>query len=71
MTNLDLAVLASVTGGNASQAQLRELGKQYCPTTAASFAGAKTVTRPMAETCLDEAGYGGFKGMLDKYFPRK
>lgn len=68
--------LATVVGGAAptsgtSQAELRKLGQQYCPATYQQFQRAATITRPMAEKCLDEAGYGLFKGQLDKYFPRK
>jgi hypothetical protein len=72
---LELDQLACITGGagapDTSQAELRKLGQQYCPATSAQFAAAKTITRPMAERCLDEAGYGMFKGRLDQYFPKK
>ena len=66
--------LVTVTGGAsqpASQAQLRGMAQQYCPTTYTKFKNAPQITRKMGEQCLDEAGYGMFKGQLDKYFPKK
>ncbi len=70
---IDPSLLSTVCGGAAkkSQAELRQLAKQYCPATYAKYSSKKTLTRPMAETCLDEAGLGFFKGRLDAYFPRK
>ena len=75
ITILGLDELTSVTGGasapSKSQADLRQLAAQHCPTTYAKFKGAPQITRQMGETCLDEAGLGMFKGRLDKYFPKK
>ena len=72
LTVLDNDVIATVTGGAAqSQAELRQLAQQHCPTTAAKFARTSQVTRQMGEACLDEAGLGMFKSRLDQYFPRK
>ena len=69
---IDSAQLLAATGGAAAgQAELRALAKDYCPDVYAQFRTAKTITRPMGERCLDEAGYGSFKGQLDRYFPRK
>jgi hypothetical protein len=71
MTNLDPAVLAVVSGGAmgaTQQAELRALAKEYCPATYAANQN-RPITRPLAERCLDEAGYGWAKGKLDKYFP--
>jgi hypothetical protein len=73
---LSLDQLTAVTGGaagapSASQAELRQLAASHCPATYAQFKGAKTITRPMGEKCLDEAGLGMFKGRLDAYFPKK
>jgi len=63
--------LANVTGGAAApdQAKLRQMAQQYCPATYNTFKGAKQITRPMAEKCLDEAGYGWAKFKLNEYFP--
>lgn len=47
------------------------MAQKYCPTTYAQNRSAPQITRPMAERCLDEAGYGLFKGQLDRYFPKK
>ena len=71
MTNISHDLLVAVTGGGKSQAELREMAQKYCPATYNTFKGAPTITRPMAEKCLDEAGYGMFKGRLDAYFPKK
>ncbi len=75
ITTLELSELSAVTGGAAppknSQAQLRSLAERYCPTTYEKFKTAPTITRRMGERCLDEAGYGAWKGSLDKYFPTK
>jgi hypothetical protein len=75
ITSLGLDELISVTGGAGtpaqSQAQLRQLAAQHCPTTYATFKGAPQITRAMGERCLDEAGLGMFKGRLDQYFPKK
>ena len=73
--NIDLDLLVTVAGGAAGpsaqqQAQFREMAKSYCPATYAQNRNAKQITRPMGERCLDEAGYGMFKGYLDRYFPR-
>ena len=70
MQTIEIAALANVSGG-ADQAKLRQLAQQYCPTTYSQFKGAKSITRPMAETCLDEAHMGWAKGQLDQYFPKK
>jgi hypothetical protein len=69
MTILDVTQLSSITGGS-QQEQLRDLAKSYCPQTYAANQS-RPITRPLAERCLDEAGYGSYKGMLDKYFPRR
>jgi hypothetical protein len=75
IATLGLDQLATVTGGagtpSQSQAELRQLAQQHCPTTYAKFKGAPQITRAMGERCLDEAGLGMFKGRLDQYFPRK
>ncbi len=70
--------LITVTGGvgaaggaRKSQAELRQLAQKHCPATFARFSSAKELTRPMAERCLDEAGYGWARGQLDQYFPRQ
>lgn len=68
MPTLALSELAHVAGG-ASQAELRQLAQQYCPATYQRFQSARTITRPMAETCLQEAGLGMFSSRLDAYFP--
>ena len=71
MTILDLTQLSQIVGGadTPKQAQLRDLAKSYCPQT---YAANKTrpMSRALGERCLDEAGYGSYKSMLDKYFPR-
>jgi hypothetical protein len=73
MTNqldtLSPEAIAAVRGGDASQAQLRELARRYCPQTYAANQHRRTIIRPIAERCLDEAGYGAYKSMLDRYFP--
>ncbi len=69
MQVIEIGALETVSGG-ADQAQLRTLAQKYCPATYNQFKGAKTITRPMAEQCLDQAGYGAFKGQLDQYFPK-
>ena len=69
-TTIEIAQLAHVAGG-ASQAELRQLAQQHCPATYQRFQSAHTITRPMAERCLDEAGLGMFRSRLDAYFPRK
>ena len=76
LTMLDLSTLASVTGGAAGpsasqQAEFRQLAQNYCPATYARYKNAPQITRRMGEKCLDEAGYGGFKSYLDRYFPRQ
>jgi hypothetical protein len=72
--------LITVTGGagrgaagttNTSQAELRQMAQQHCPATFNRFKNAREITRPMAERCLDEAGYGWARGRLDQYFPPK
>ena len=72
MQVIEITGLETVTGGAAApdQAKLRALAQQYCPATATKFGSAKTITRPMAETCLDEAHMGWAKGRLDEYFPK-
>ena len=73
MTKLDDDALACVPGGAGqpqNQQQLRDLARQYCPQTYRQFRNAP-ITRPIAERCLDEAGYGQYTGMLDRYFPRR
>jgi len=73
-TPLDAVNLVTVIGGasqTASQQQLRTMAQQYCPVVYAQNKAAPMITRKMGEACLDEAGYGMFKGQLDKYFPRK
>jgi hypothetical protein len=72
--------LITVTGGagrnaggrthQANQAELRQLAQEHCPSTYARFKNVREITRPMAERCLDEAGYGWARGQLDQYFPR-
>jgi hypothetical protein len=75
LTTIELAQLAHVAGGagapaaQTSQAELRQLAQQYCPATYQRFESARTITRPMAERCLDEAGLGMFRSRLDQYFP--
>jgi hypothetical protein len=68
MQAINIEILATVSGG-AGQAELRDMAKRYCPQTYARNASAPQLTRRMGEQCLDEAGYGMFKGQLDKYFP--
>ncbi len=70
--------LITVTGGagrqstaQANQAELRQMAQQYCPKTYQRYRTAPQITRPMAERCLDEAGYGWARGRLDQYFPPK
>lgn len=64
--------LVTVTGGaQKSQAELRQMAQQYCPQTYQRFRNAGEITRPMAQKCLDEAGYGWASSQLDQYFPRK
>lgn len=73
MTNLDSAALAVVSGGApsaAQQAELRALAKEHCPATFRANQN-RAITRPLAERCLEEAGYGWAKGRLDQYFPRR
>ncbi len=68
---IDSVQLVAATGGAApGQTELRALAKDYCPEVYARFKNAKTITRPMGERCLDEAGYGMFKSKLDRYFPQ-
>lgn len=72
---IEACSLDLVTGGVAApspqQQQLRTMAAQYCPATYAQNKSAPVLTRQMGEKCLDEAGYGMFKGQLDQYFPRK
>jgi len=66
---LSLDALAAVSGGaDTSQARLRQLAQRYCPRTFAANQH-RPITRPLAERCLDEAGYGQYRSMLDQYFP--
>jgi len=69
-SQLSLDDLATVCGGKDTpkQAQLRDMARKYCPQV---YAANKTrpLTRELGERCLDEAGYGAYKSMLDKYFP--
>lgn len=69
MTTISSDALAVVFGGadTAQQAELRTLARSYCPQTYAANLN-RPITRPLAERCLDEAGYGNYKGMLDRYF---
>lgn len=68
---LSLDELATVSGGagpsQTQQAQLRDLARQYCPRTYAANQN-RPITRPLAERCLNEAGYGSYTSMLDRYF---
>ena len=68
MTNIELADLSSVVGGQ-SQDQLRALARRYCPQTSAQH-GNRTITRPVAERCLREAGLEQYSSQLDRYFTR-
>jgi hypothetical protein len=70
ITELSLVIGGTAAQPAASQQELRTLAQQYCPATYAKVPANATITRPMAERCLDEAGYGAFKGRLDKYFPK-
>lgn len=69
MRTIQIETLAGVNGG-AGQAELRQLAQKWCPKTYARNANAPVLTRRMGEQCLDEAGYGSYKSMLDQYFPR-
>lgn len=77
--SLDVENLTSITGGAtarpaqhaptpAQDAQLRDLARNNCPVTYRQFQNTPVLTRAMGERCLDEAGYGMFKGRLDQYF---
>ncbi|MGE0396965.1 MAG: hypothetical protein AB7T06_09625 [Kofleriaceae bacterium] len=73
---IEIENLITVTGGagrpgtaQTNQAELREMAQQYCPATYQRYRNAPQITRPMAEKCLDEAGYGWARGRLDRYFP--
>jgi hypothetical protein len=71
MQPIDDNELAAVCGGatpSQSQAELRSLAQKWCPTTYARNERAPSLTRRMGEQCLDEAGYGNYKSMLDRYF---
>jgi len=73
MTILDDNDLARTFGGaeqSKNPEQLRSLARQYCPQTAQRYRNSP-ITRPIAERCLDEAGYGSYKSMLDSYFPKR
>ena len=72
---IDLESLAQCTGGagpsRQQQQEMRQLAQQYCPRIYQRYRN-QTITRPIAERCLDEAGYGMFKRSLDRYFgPRR
>ena len=71
---IDPESLAQCTGGagpsRQQQAQMRQLAQSYCPKIYQRYRN-QTITRPIAERCLDEAGYGMFKRSLDRYFPRR
>ena len=67
--SIDDLVRASGGAGQKTQGELRQLAQQYCPAVAEQYKNAPVITRPMAERCLDAAGYGMFKGRLDQYFP--
>lgn len=69
MQAIDIDTLEVVHGG-AGQAELRSMARQYCPQTYARNANAPQLTRRMGEQCLDEAGYGNYKSMLDRYFTK-
>lgn len=75
LTKIDPNTLETVTGGAGpsaqQQAEFRKLAQSYCPATYAANKHAPQITRRMGEKCLDEAGYGGWKSYLDKYFPRQ
>ena len=66
----DLACARGGAGQAQNQQQLRNLARMYCPQTYQRYRNS-TITRPIAERCLDEAGYGEYKSMLDRYFPRR
>lgn len=69
MQAIHIEALEAVNGG-AGQDELRAMAKKWCPRTYAKNAAAPQLTRRMGEQCLDEAGYGSYKGMLDRYFTR-
>jgi len=69
MQTIHIDTLVTVTGGK-SQADLKALAKKWCPQVYAKNASAPALTRRMGEQCLDEAGYGNYKGMLDQYFTK-
>lgn len=71
LTSIELAHVTGGAGATHSQAELRQLAQQYCPATYQRFQSARTITRPMAERCLNEAGLGMFRSRLDAYFPTK
>lgn len=70
MQAIDIHTLSTITGGAKSQADLRNMAKSWCPQTYAKNASAPQLTRKMGEACLDEAGYGQYKSMLDQYFQK-
>jgi hypothetical protein len=69
MQAIDNDTLEAVHGG-AGQQELRAMARKWCPQTYARNATAPQLTRRMGEQCLDEAGYGSYKSMLDKYFTK-
>jgi hypothetical protein len=69
MQVIHIETLEAVHGG-AGQAQLRQLARTWCPRVYEKNASQPTLTRRMGEQCLDEAGYGQYKSMLDQYFPK-
>lgn len=72
MTTIPSDALAAVCGGadTAQQAELRNLARTHCPKIYAANQH-RPITRALGERCLDEAGYGNYKSMLDRYFPKK
>jgi hypothetical protein len=70
MQAIHIEALEAVHGGATGQQDLRAMAKKWCPQTYAKNAAAPQLTRRMGEQCLDEAGYGSYKGMLDKYFTK-
>ena len=71
MQAIHIEALEAVHGGaGTGQQDLRAMAKKWCPQTYARNAAAPQLTRRMGEQCLDEAGYGSYKGMLDKYFTK-
>jgi hypothetical protein len=70
MQAIHIDALEAVHGAGTGQQDLRAMAKRWCPRTYAKHTSAPQLTRRMGEQCLDEAGYGSYKGMLDPYFTR-